>query len=180
MATFLRTFYQDGKFSPAWWGWGCTVLALPLSLCLPLLAKLGCTLQLRGQIYSCFSSTLFSSVNSIILLHYKASAQFCPVFFVTEPSIWQVCWHSQLFFRPDMPGSTGGFHYTESPEHKASKHIFQPRYSSVSQQVQDRKKTRLKKKPAQWFFFGFFFGGGFWVFVWVFLYICPEERVFTF
>jgi hypothetical protein len=35
-----------------------------------------------------------------------------------------------------MPGSTGGFHYTESPEHKASKHIFQPRYSSVSQQVQ--------------------------------------------
>jgi len=38
--------------------------------------------------------------------------------------------------RPDMPGSSGGFHYTDSPEHKASKHIFQPRYSSVSQQVQ--------------------------------------------
>ncbi len=34
-----------------------------------------------------------------------------------------------------MPVGTG-FEYTDSPEHKASKHIFQPRYSSVSQQVQ--------------------------------------------
>ncbi len=37
-------------------------------------------------------------------------------------------------------------------------------------------KTRvfLKKKPAQWVFLGFL------VFFWVFLYICPEERVLGF
>ncbi len=30
LATFWRTFHHDGKFSPAWWGWG--VHADPLSL----------------------------------------------------------------------------------------------------------------------------------------------------
>jgi hypothetical protein len=44
-------------------------------------------------------------------------------------------------------------------------------------------KTRdLKKKPAQWVIFVFVFGGflGFFGVFWVFgfLYICPEERVF--
>ncbi len=24
MATFWRTFHDDGKIIPAWWGWGCT------------------------------------------------------------------------------------------------------------------------------------------------------------
>ncbi len=25
IATFWRTFHHDGKISPAWWGWGCTL-----------------------------------------------------------------------------------------------------------------------------------------------------------
>jgi hypothetical protein len=54
---------HDEKISPAWCGWG--VHALPLSLYLPSIAKLWCTLQLRGQVhYYYFSSTLFSSVAS--------------------------------------------------------------------------------------------------------------------
>ncbi len=49
MATFWRIFHQDGKSSPAWWGWG--VHALPLSLYLPSRTKMWCTLQLRGKIH---------------------------------------------------------------------------------------------------------------------------------
>ncbi len=57
MATFWRTFYHDGKFRPAWWGWWVHALRLPSR------AKLWCTLQLRWQIsYSYFCSTLFTSV----------------------------------------------------------------------------------------------------------------------
>jgi hypothetical protein len=47
-----------------------------------------------------------------------------------------------------------------------------------------RLKAGLEKNPAQWFFGGFlFFFLGFFGFFWVlgflvFLYICPEERVF--
>ncbi len=60
MVTFWSTFQHDGKFSPTWWGLG--VHALPLSVCLPSLAKLWCKLHLKGQIHSSFfSSTLFSS-----------------------------------------------------------------------------------------------------------------------
>jgi hypothetical protein len=60
MATFWRTFHHDGKYSPAWCGWGKH--ALPLSLYLPSRAKLWCTLQLKRQIHSSyFCSTLFSS-----------------------------------------------------------------------------------------------------------------------
>ncbi len=59
IATFWRTFHHDGiisSVSTAWWGWG--VHALPLSLYLPSLTKLWCTLELRGPIHSpYFSST---------------------------------------------------------------------------------------------------------------------------
>jgi hypothetical protein len=53
---FWRTFRDEGKISPGWWGWG--VHAHPLSLHLPSPVKLQCTLQLSGQIHwPCFIST---------------------------------------------------------------------------------------------------------------------------
>ncbi len=55
-AAFWRTFSDEGKISPGWWGWG--VHAHPLSLHLPSPVKLQCTLQLSGQIHwPCFIST---------------------------------------------------------------------------------------------------------------------------
>ncbi len=54
-AAFWRTFSDEGKISPGWWGWG--VHAHPLSLHLPSPVKLQCTLQLSGQIHwPCFIS----------------------------------------------------------------------------------------------------------------------------
>jgi hypothetical protein len=53
---FWRTFSDEGKISPCWWGWG--VHAHPLSLHLPSPVKLQCTLQLSGQIHwPCLIST---------------------------------------------------------------------------------------------------------------------------
>ncbi len=46
-AAFWRTFSDEGKIGPGWWGWG--VHAHPLLLHLPSLVKLQCTLQLSGQ-----------------------------------------------------------------------------------------------------------------------------------
>jgi hypothetical protein len=40
------------------------------------------------------------------------------------------------------------------------------------------KNPGLKKKIAQWVLLGFLGFCGFFGFFWVFLYICPEERVF--
>jgi hypothetical protein len=40
-ADFWRTCHHDGKISPGWWGWGCTLPYLPSH------KKLQCTLQLR-------------------------------------------------------------------------------------------------------------------------------------
>ncbi len=55
-AAFWRTFSDEGKICPGWWGWG--VHAHPLSLHLPSPLKLECTLQLSGQIHwPCFIST---------------------------------------------------------------------------------------------------------------------------
>ncbi len=55
-AAFWRTFSDEGKISPGWWGWG--VHAHLLSLHLPSPVKLQCTLQLSGQIHwPCFIST---------------------------------------------------------------------------------------------------------------------------
>ncbi len=55
-AAFWRTFSDEGKFCPGWWGWG--VHAHPLSLHLPSPLKLECTLELSGQIHwPCFIST---------------------------------------------------------------------------------------------------------------------------
>jgi hypothetical protein len=55
-AAFWRTFSDEGKISPGWWGWG--VHAHPLSLHLPSPVKLQWTLQLSGQIHwPCFIST---------------------------------------------------------------------------------------------------------------------------
>jgi hypothetical protein len=48
-AAFWRTFSDEGKLSPGWWGW--VVHAHPLSLHLPSPVKLQCTLQLSGQIH---------------------------------------------------------------------------------------------------------------------------------
>ncbi len=42
----------DGKICPAWWGWGCTLHTLPLSLYLPSRTKLWCAPLLRRQIHS--------------------------------------------------------------------------------------------------------------------------------
>jgi hypothetical protein len=46
-AAFWRTFSDEGKISPGWWGWG--VHAHPFSLHLPSPVKLQCTLQLSRQ-----------------------------------------------------------------------------------------------------------------------------------
>ncbi len=55
-AAFWRTFSDEGKICPGWWGWG--VHAHPLLLNLPSPLKLECTLQLSGQIHwPCFIST---------------------------------------------------------------------------------------------------------------------------
>ncbi len=55
-AAFWRSFSDEGKISPGWWGGG--VHAHPLSLHLPSPVKLQCTLQLSGQIHwPCFIST---------------------------------------------------------------------------------------------------------------------------
>ncbi len=55
-AAFWRTFSDEGKIGPVWWGWG--VHAHPLSLLLPSPVTLQCTLQLSGQIHwPCFIST---------------------------------------------------------------------------------------------------------------------------
>ena len=55
-AAFWRTFSDEGKISPGWWGWGGH--AHPLTLHLPSPVKLQCTLQLSGQIHwPCFIST---------------------------------------------------------------------------------------------------------------------------
>ena len=40
---------------------------------------------------------------------------------------------------------SSGFEYTEAQDHKGSKHIFQPRYSSVSQQVQQPQQQKFQK-----------------------------------
>jgi hypothetical protein len=56
LVTVWRTFSDEGKICPGWWGWG--VHAHPLSLHLPSPVKLQCTLQLCGQIHwPCFIST---------------------------------------------------------------------------------------------------------------------------
>ncbi len=59
---FLAAFHNDGKFSPAWRGWGegCTPSPFTLST---IMSKV-VVLQLRGHVIqsSFFSSTLFSSV----------------------------------------------------------------------------------------------------------------------
>ncbi len=49
-AAFWRTFSDEGKICPGWWGWG-GVHAHPLSLHLQSPVKLQCTLQLSGQIH---------------------------------------------------------------------------------------------------------------------------------
>ncbi len=46
-AAFWRTFSDEGKIGPGWWGWG--VHAHPILLHLPSPVKLQCTLQLSGQ-----------------------------------------------------------------------------------------------------------------------------------
>jgi hypothetical protein len=52
MATFWRTSHHDGKFSPAWCGWGVARPPPFTTVYLPSGAHLWCALQLRGQIQS--------------------------------------------------------------------------------------------------------------------------------
>ncbi len=66
-SAFWRTFSDEGKIRPGWWGW--EVHAHPLSLHLPSPLKLQCTLHLSGQIHwPCFISinmcTLWYSTTS--------------------------------------------------------------------------------------------------------------------
>jgi hypothetical protein len=67
-------------------GGGGGVHALPLPFTLSIITStVGVYAQFTEQNHSSyFSSTLVSSVISIILLHYKALTQFCPVFFGLE------------------------------------------------------------------------------------------------
>ncbi len=89
-AAFWRTFSDEGKISPGWWGWG--VHAHPLSLHLPSPVKLQCTLQLSRQIHwPCFISTNLCTLCSVHCL--------TSLFLVSRPlySVLRLCSLSPIF-----------------------------------------------------------------------------------